>query len=135
MLAVWTIVRSRPSVVCTYRNPAVGGYTDAVFRTAGRATKPTTATSAFAAAECAPFYCGDERGTICYGNDKGSCFDAICGLDAAIVAMLYDEGSDTLLVITRLHTLAHYRLTDPHAPQPIRKVMLSMGREGLHGAL
>lgn len=135
MLAVWTVVRSRPSVVCTYRNPAVGGYTHAVFRTAGRATKPTTATSAFAAAECAPFYCGGERGTICYGNDKGSCVDAICGLDAAIAAMLYDEGSDTLLVITRLHALAHYRLTDPHAPQPIRKVMLSMGREGLHGAL
>jgi len=91
-------------------------------------------TSAFAAADSPPFYCGGELGTVCCGNDMGSCVDVIPGLGSAVAAMLYSHQSDMLLIITKLNMLVQFKLAD-NKPVQVSKVKLSMGKEGLFSAI
>ena len=103
VLAVWKVDgRGRHSTI-PYKRPAIGGYTHAIFRTEGRVKKMVI--SAFAAAECPPFYCGGELGAVCCGTDMGNCTDVISGLGSAIAAMLYDPAADQLAVVTKLNML------------------------------
>ena len=45
-----------------------------------------TVTSAFAAADCPPFYFGGETGAICFGDDMGHSNDAVAPLGAPLGA-------------------------------------------------
>ncbi|KAL3931133.1 MAG: hypothetical protein SGPRY_001254 [Prymnesium sp.] len=133
VLAVWKVdTRGRLSTICPYRKPATGGITHAIFRTSGQQKRVVT--SAFAAADCPPFYFGGELGHICYGDDLGHCNDAISGLGSAIASMLYYAEKDLLLIITRLHMLEQYKLTD-NKPTQLIKTKLSVGKEGLQDAI
>ena len=132
MLAVWKVdSRGRINTICPYRRPAAGGLTHAIFRTTGQQKRVVT--SAFAAADCPPFYYGGELGVVCYGDDLGHCNDAITGLGSAIGTMLYYAEKDILVIITKLNIMAQYKLTD-NKPSQILKVKLSVGKEGLLGA-
>jgi len=132
VLAVWKVdTRGRLSTICPYRRPATGGVTHAIFRTAGQQKRVVT--SAFAAADCPPFYFGGELGNICHGDDLGHCNDSIVGLGSAIAAMLYYAEKDLLIIITRLHMLAQYKLTD-NKPTKILMDKLSIGKEGVQAA-
>ena len=91
-------------------------------------------TSSFAAVDCPPFYFGGELGTVCYGDDMGHSSDAIVGLGSSIAAMLYYAEQDQLLIITKMHVLAQYKLAD-NKPVQIVKCKLSVGKEGLVDAL
>ena len=117
--------RGRHSTICPYKRPALGGLTHAIFRTAGRTTKLVT--SAFAAADSSPFYFAGEAGAVAYATDGGQCSDCIGGLGASVAAMLYDEGSDILVLLLANSMLATFKLTD-NKPAPLNKVWpLSIG--------
>jgi hypothetical protein len=111
--------RGRPSTICPYKRPSLGGLTHAIFRTAGRATKLVT--SSFAAADCSPFYFAGDAGTVAFATDAGQCSDAIGGLGASVAAMLYDEASDILVLLMANSVLATFKLTD-NKPAPLNKV-------------
>lgn len=132
-LAVWKVdSRGRHSTICPYKRPALGGLTHAIFRTAGRTTKLVT--SAFAAADSSPFYFAGEAGAVAYATDGGQCSDCIGGLGASVAAMLYDEGSDILVLLLANSMLATFKLTD-NKPAPLNKVKLSLGRDGIQSAI
>ena len=59
VLTVWKVdTRGRLSTICPYKRPAAGGLTHAIFRATGQQKRVVT--SAFAAADCPPFYFGGE---------------------------------------------------------------------------
>lgn len=53
---------------------------------------------------------------------------------SAIASMLYYAEKDLLLIITRLHMLEQYKLTD-NKPTQLIKTKLSVGKEGLQDAI
>lgn len=111
--------RGRPSTICPYKRPFLGGITHAIFRTAGRASKLVT--SSFATADSSPFYFAGDAGAFAFATDAGQCVDAIGGLGASVAAMLYDEGCDVLVMLLTNSVLATFKLTD-NKPAPLNKV-------------
>ena len=71
-------------MICPYKRAAAGALSHATFRTNLPVKK--TVTSAFAAADCPPFYFGGETGAICFGDDMGDSNDAVAPLGAPLGA-------------------------------------------------
>ena len=85
VLAVWKVdSRGRHAMICPYKRAAAGALSHATFRTNVPVKK--TVTSAFAAADCPPFYFGGETGAICFGDDMGHSNDAVAPLGAPLGA-------------------------------------------------
>ena len=92
VLAVWKVdSRGRHAMICPYKRAAAGALSHATFRTNVPVKK--TVTSAFAAADCPPFYFGGETGAICFGDDMGHSSDAVAPLGAPLGVTRSEHGA------------------------------------------
>ena len=119
--AVWGIASGRLSTIMTA--PASAGITHCCFR-----TRPNGA-----AAAIPPFFLASRTGMVTYVDDTNTS-DAF-NVDSPVMAFLYHEGKDEVVLITKNITLFRYRF-DGEAWQQTTKMKLSVKSDAsVSGAL